>query len=135
MESVAEPSPGGGDLWLCVPVSRRVCLFALGTGGRVANVGMKTRAGAAWAGYESVGPMTRTLMGAALLALAIPATAAGKVRFFHSPSGNIQCEVAAHDARGTYAYCQTFNPVESVKLDAAGHSKVCRGGTCVGDGP
>ena len=79
--------------------------------------------------------MTRTFIATALLALAVPAAAQGKVRWFHSPSGNIQCEVAANDSRGTYAYCQTFNPTESVKLDAAGHSKVCAGGNCVGDGP
>jgi hypothetical protein len=72
---------------------------------------------------------------AALLALAIPATASAKVRWFHSPTGNIECEVAANDTRGTYAYCQTFQPVESVKLNAAGHSKACTGGSCVGDGP
>src|SRR4051794_40966656 len=27
-ESAAEPPPGHGGLWLCVPISRRVCLFA-----------------------------------------------------------------------------------------------------------
>jgi hypothetical protein len=79
--------------------------------------------------------MTRTVLAGALVALALPATASAKVRWFHSPSGNIECEVAANDSRGTYAYCQTFDPVASVKLDAAGHSKVCRGGNCVGDGP
>lgn len=79
--------------------------------------------------------MTRTFLLAALIAAALPATASAKVSFFHSPSGNIQCEVAANDSRGTYAYCQTFEPVQSVKLNAKGKSKVCRGATCVGDGP
>ena len=41
----------------------------------------------------------------------------------------------ANDPRGTYAYCQTFEPLASIKLDKAGHSKVCHGGRCVGNGP
>jgi hypothetical protein len=68
-------------------------------------------------------------------ALLVPAAASGKVRFFVSPTGNISCEVAAKDPRGTYAYCQTFRPVESVKMNAKGHSKVCKGWKCVGDPP
>src|SRR6476620_3044155 len=79
--------------------------------------------------------MTRTIMLAALVAAVVPATASAKVAFFHSPSGNIQCEVASDDSRGTYAYCHTCEPLASVKLNAKGHSRVCRGGTCVGDGP
>ena len=79
--------------------------------------------------------MRRPLLAGALVALALPATATAKVRWFHSPSGNIQCEVAANDPRGTYAYCQTFEPLASVKLNRAGHSKVCHGGSCVGNGP
>jgi hypothetical protein len=71
-----------------------------------------------------------------LALLALPAaTATAKVRWFHSPSGNIQCEVASHDARGNYAYCQTFEPAASVKLDLRGHSRLCRGMGCLGDGP
>ncbi|MFL5846323.1 MAG: DUF6636 domain-containing protein [Solirubrobacteraceae bacterium] len=79
--------------------------------------------------------MTRTIMLAALVAAVVPATASAKVSWFHSPSGNIQCEVASKDSRGTYAYCQTFDPVASVKLSAKGASKVCTGAACVGDGP
>jgi hypothetical protein len=79
--------------------------------------------------------MTRSLLTIGLLALALPASASAKVRWFHSPSGNIQCEVASKDSRGTYAYCQTFDPSASAKLSASGTTKVCRGATCVGDGP
>ncbi|MCW2989546.1 MAG: hypothetical protein JWM73_140 [Solirubrobacterales bacterium] len=79
--------------------------------------------------------MTRMLLTAALVAAALPATASAKVSWFHSPSGNIECEVASNDSRGTYAYCQTFDPVASVKLNAKGASKVCHGASCVGDGP
>jgi Family of unknown function (DUF6636) len=78
--------------------------------------------------------MSRALA-VALVALALPAAASAKVRWFHSPSGNIQCEVAAKDPRGTYAYCQTFTPAASVKLNALGRSRVCHGGACVGNGP
>jgi hypothetical protein len=63
------------------------------------------------------------------------ASASGAVvRWFHSPSGNIECEVAA-DPRGSYAYCQTFKPPRSAKLSAAGHVRVCVGVRCVGNGP
>jgi hypothetical protein len=57
------------------------------------------------------------------------------VRWFHSPSGNIQCEVSAHDERGTYAYCQSFEPARSVMLRRGGGMKVCRGEACLGNGP
>jgi len=70
-----------------------------------------------------------------IVALALPAAASARVSWFHSPSGNIQCEVASKDSRGNYAYCQTFNPAASVKLGVKGHSKLCRGAGCVGDGP
>lgn len=80
--------------------------------------------------------MSRLLLAAGVAAVALPAPAAtAKVRWFHSPSRNIECEVAAHDVRGTYAYCQTFNPVASVKLSRNGHAKVCHGSSCVGNGP
>ncbi|MCW2967246.1 MAG: hypothetical protein JWM71_1018 [Solirubrobacteraceae bacterium] len=73
---------------------------------------------------------------ALLMVLAVPATAsAGSVRWFHSPSGNIQCEVSYKTSRGTYAYCQTFQPAASVTLKASGSSKLCSGGGCLGDGP
>jgi hypothetical protein len=57
------------------------------------------------------------------------------VRWFHSPSGNIQCEIAARDVRGTYAYCQTFEPARSIRLRADGRSRTCRGVGCLGNGP
>ena len=68
-------------------------------------------------------------------ALLAPAAASGKVRFFHSPTGNISCEVTSKDPRGTYAYCQSFRPVQSVRMGRRGHSKVCKGWKCVGDPP
>jgi hypothetical protein len=72
-----------------------------------------------------------------VLVLAGPAGAtAAVVRWFHSPSGNIQCEVASADPRGTYAYCQTFTPLQNATLNRAGHTTVCAHRTCsVGNGP
>jgi hypothetical protein len=65
-------------------------------------------------------------------AVAIPSA----VRWFHSPSENIQCEVASNDVRGTYAYCQTFEPRQTANLTADGRTSICVGPTCsVGDGP
>ena len=57
------------------------------------------------------------------------------VRWFHSPSGNIQCEVASGDSRGTYAYCQTTTPTRTARLTANGHTKVCSRRCSIGDGP
>jgi len=75
------------------------------------------------------------LLAVPLIALALGATAEAKVRWFHSPSGNIQCEVAYHDSRGSYAFCQTFEPAASATLHLNGHTKLCHGGACLGDGP
>ena len=61
--------------------------------------------------------------------------AAATVTWFHSPSGNIECEVAAADLRGTYAYCQTFVRPRSVRLSASGRMRVCTGTGCLGNGP
>jgi hypothetical protein len=64
-----------------------------------------------------------------------PGTAWATVRFFHSPSGNIECQVSAHDRVGTAAYCQTFTPARSVTLGPGGKLERCRGGKCLGNGP
>lgn len=80
----------------------------------------------------------RLLLSAALIggmALAT-AEAQAKVRWFHSPTGNIQCEVAGNgDVRGTYAYCQTFKRAKSIRLRRSGAMRVCRGIGCLGNGP
>ena len=57
------------------------------------------------------------------------------VRWFRSPTGNIGCEVAAADVRGTYAYCQTDVTPKSVRLTARGRMTACSGTRCIGDGP
>ena len=76
------------------------------------------------------------LFTAVVVAAAVSATAArAAVRSFHSPTGNIECEVAATDVRGTYAYCQTFRSPKSIRLAASGRMKVCTGTRCLGNGP
>jgi hypothetical protein len=79
--------------------------------------------------------LTRLALLALLTSLVAPGAAAAAFTSFHSPSRNIECEVSANDPRGTYAYCQTFAPLRSVKLVASGTYKVCNGVRCVGNGP
>ncbi|GAA3277309.1 hypothetical protein Dvina_31865 [Dactylosporangium vinaceum] len=52
---------------------------------------------------------------------------------FLSPSGNISCEIHFQDAGLTEAYCQTFTPASSVRLDATGTYKTCTQGSCIGN--
>jgi hypothetical protein len=56
--------------------------------------------------------------------------AGATVRWFHSPSGNIECEV-----RATYAFCQTWKPPRSVELRPGKPLKRCSGARCLGNGP
>ena len=82
---------------------------------------------------------SRLALLAAAVAAALAASAGASstsVRWFHSPSGNIECEVASHDLRGTYAYCQTFRPLQTARLGANGRTRVCAHRACpVGNGP
>jgi len=59
-----------------------------------------------------------------------PVAAGATVRWFHSPSGNIECEV-----RSTYAFCQTWKPARSVELRAGARLERCSGVRCLGNGP
>jgi hypothetical protein len=56
---------------------------------------------------------------------------------FHSPSGNIQCELDfdVGPSVANVAYCQTFEPAQAVRLKPNGKIKVCKGMACLGDGP
>ena len=78
----------------------------------------------------------RTLVLAAvvLASLALAPAAGATVRFFHSPSGNIECEMRV-TTNAKYAYCQTKTPARSARLSRTGHTTICRGGKCVGDAP
>ncbi|GAA3453537.1 hypothetical protein [Dactylosporangium matsuzakiense] len=52
---------------------------------------------------------------------------------FLSPSGNISCEIHFQDAGLTEAYCQTFTPASSVRLDATGTYRTCTEVGCIGN--
>src|SRR5215510_12531954 len=57
------------------------------------------------------------------------------VRWFHSPSRNIECEVAVKRTQlGTYAYGQTHKPPQRVTLYTSGRMRACRGVSCEGTG-
>ena len=63
------------------------------------------------------------------------AAAAGTV-WFHSPSGNIECEVSPGGPhRAARAYCQTARPSASVSLRPSGRLRICHGQGCIGNGP
>jgi hypothetical protein len=75
--------------------------------------------------------LRRLALLALLSAFVAPATSAATPdKFFNSPSKNIGCQVG-----GKSAYCQTFKPLRSVTLSAAGALKTCSGVRCVGNGP
>jgi hypothetical protein len=67
--------------------------------------------------------------------LAAAATSVAAVRWFHSPSRNIECEVAAGYHGKTYAFCQSGSPAASITLYPNGKTKVCTGAGCLGNGP
>ena len=81
-------------------------------------------------------------IGLALLVLAFVlgisaahAASAGQARWFHSPSGNISCEVGVNrPGIGTYVYCATFRPLRCVTLRRTG-MRVRAGGVCRGNEP
>ena len=79
--------------------------------------------------------MRRLVLAAVVLtALALAPAAGATVRFFHSPSGNIECEMRV-TTNAKYAYCQTNTPARSARLSRTGRTTICRGGKCVGDAP
>lgn len=67
------------------------------------------------------------------LLVAGPARAA--VKWFYSPTGNLGCEVADRDTRGSYAYCQSVDRPQSVRMASNGRLRICRGEACLGNGP
>jgi hypothetical protein len=73
----------------------------------------------------------------AAVAMTLAAPALADQSSFHSPSGNIQCELDFDVGPGVpnVAYCQTFEPAQAVRLKPNGKIKVCKGMACLGDGP
>jgi len=71
-----------------------------------------------------------------LLSIALTLSVAfAKVKWFHSPSKNISCEVSSGGERGAYAFCQSLQKPRSVTLSKQGTLEVCHGTKCLGDGP
>lgn len=52
---------------------------------------------------------------------------------FLSPSGNISCEIDDYPGGIPSAYCQTWTPPRSAKMDGTGSYKVCDGPMCIGN--
>jgi hypothetical protein len=75
---------------------------------------------------------------AALPGSALPNQQAARgASFFHSPSGNIECELDWQRGSGIAdaAYCQTFQPPRSVTMRPSGAMRLCTGVRCLGNGP
>lgn len=75
------------------------------------------------------------LAGLVIVAGATASLSAGVARWFHSPSGNISCEVKAGPTVGTYASCFTQRPPRCVNLKPSGQMSVQRGLICIGNPP
>jgi len=80
-------------------------------------------------------PMRHSLLLSIILALTIASPALASGKWFHSPSGNISCEVTSGGELGTKAFCQSEQKPRSVTLNKQGTLKVCHGTNCLGDGP
>jgi hypothetical protein len=59
------------------------------------------------------------------------------VQFFHSPSGNISCEIDYQRGYGTQdsAYCVSGTPPQHVSMNPDGVLTVCTGESCMSNGP
>ena len=80
--------------------------------------------------------MWRSLLLSIALTLIVASPAlAEEVKFFHSPSKNISCEVSSGGERGASAFCQSLQKPRSVTLSEQGTLKVCDGTKCLGDPP
>jgi hypothetical protein len=66
--------------------------------------------------------------------LAAPSAASAASRFFHSPSGNIECQLNTGTG-GAFALCETIRPARRAVLHANGTTTVCRGAGCLSNGP
>lgn len=51
---------------------------------------------------------------------------------FLSPTRNLSCELTDRPGRIS-VYCQSLNRAHSVKMDAAGRLRICRGARCLGN--
>jgi hypothetical protein len=68
-------------------------------------------------------------------ALGFAAAADAKVAWFLTPSGNLGCEVADRDVRGSYVFCQSNRRPQTVRMAPNARLSICRGQRCLGDPP
>src|SRR6188768_2953371 len=80
-----------------------------------------------------------TVVLAAMLIASVGPTAQADpgVKFFHSPSGNISCEIDYQRGPGNpdSAYCVSADPPQHVSMDPEGVLTVCKGVSCMSNGP
>ena len=84
------------------------------------------------------GMRVAVVLTALLVAPLVPtARAEPGVKFFHSPSGNISCEIDYQRGSGTpdSAYCVSFEPPQHVSMNPDGVLAVCKGESCLSNGP
>lgn len=72
---------------------------------------------------------------AAVVALSVAPAASAAVRWIDSPTGNLACEMADHDRRGSYVTCQSLRRPRSVTMGPRGGLRICRGEACLGNPP
>jgi hypothetical protein len=83
-----------------------------------------------------LGAIAAALFLTAVLQVSSASGAASGTVWFHSPSGNIECEVSPGGPhRAARAYCQTARPSAGVSLRPNGKLRVCHGQGCIGNGP
>jgi hypothetical protein len=70
-----------------------------------------------------------------LVAVAWAPVSNATVKWFHSPSGNIACEVSVGRPNGTYALCTSDKPPQRAVLKANGHTSVCVRIRCLSNAP
>lgn len=78
------------------------------------------------------------VVAALLVAPLIPTAQADPgVQFFHSPSGNISCEIDYRRGQDNpdSAYCVSADPPQHVSMNPDGVLEVCKGVSCMSNGP
>ena len=101
----------------------------------IVSLGCSLAAGPASAGATRHAGARAADIGLAAVVSRRPATiTASPGEEFFSPSKNISCELDWHYAGlPAAAYCQTFTPLQSVKISPAGKMTKCSGVGCVGN--
>jgi hypothetical protein len=69
--------------------------------------------------------MVRLALLVAIIAAATGSASASNtsVRWFHSPSRNVSCELRVNSRLGTHAFCATLHPARCVRLEADGTTR------------